>query len=86
MDDWIACTLPPVALGGAKVFVIGQVAYFNLSAIPAGWNSTVWVYDTVLDQWTQKAPFTGPLRSGFVAFSIGVTGYIATGRIEDRIT
>ncbi len=81
MDDWIACTPPPVALGGAKVFVIGQVAYFNLSAIPAGWNSTVWVYDTVLDQWTQKAPFTGPLRSGFVAFSIGGTGYIATGRI-----
>ncbi|HRH38334.1 MAG TPA: kelch repeat-containing protein, partial [Flavobacteriales bacterium] len=80
-DEWIAIAAPPVALASAKVFVLGQVAYFNLISIPAGWTSSVWAYDPSLDLWTQMAPFPGQLRSGFVAFSLGATGYIATGKV-----
>jgi N-acetylneuraminic acid mutarotase len=38
-----------------------------------------WEYDVPLNTWTQKASFIGESRSGAVAFSQGLLGYVGTG-------
>jgi hypothetical protein len=41
--------------------------------------SDFFVFDPVLNSWTEKYGYHGPGRSGAVGFSIGGIGYIGTG-------
>jgi N-acetylneuraminic acid mutarotase len=51
-----------------------------------GWNpqqkKDFWEYDTILNQWTQKADFLGGTRSEATSFVIGNTPYVGLGRFK----
>ncbi len=52
--------------------------------VVGGWNfstffTELWMYDPVLDAWTQKASLPGPGRQTGVAFAIDGIGYYGTG-------
>lgn len=66
-------------------FSIGNKGYMGIglnSACSGACNpfrGDFWEYDPTTNAWTQKADFSGGLRSGAVGFSIGNKGYLGLG-------
>jgi len=72
--------------GGSRTravgFSIGNYGYIGIGYGSGGDNDTrsdFWVYDPILNRWTQKANFAGERRGCAVGFSINTKGYIGTG-------
>ena len=61
-------------------FSIGDKGYIG-TGISGGEDRLrdFWEYDSVADNWTQKADFGGGKRYGAIGFSIGSKGYVGTG-------
>lgn len=72
-------TYTDIIRSNAVGFIIGDKAY-----ITTGENgsllSTTWEYDFATDLWTSKQAFEGAARTGAVAFSVSIGGYVTTGR------
>jgi N-acetylneuraminic acid mutarotase len=60
-------------------FSINSLGYFTTGERGA-LNNNVWEYNIVTDLWQKKTSFEGAARSGAVAFSLGSTAFVATGR------
>ena len=72
-------TYTDIVRSNAVAFIIGDKAY-----ITTGENgsiiSTTWEYDFSNDQWASKTAFEKSARTGAVAFSLSIGGFVLTGR------
>ena len=70
----------PKSIQSAVSFSLNGKGYVVGGINPLGaYSAECWEYDPVTDVWTQKADFADGGRGSAVAFSIGNTGYVATG-------
>ncbi|MEO8764264.1 MAG: kelch repeat-containing protein [Ginsengibacter sp.] len=72
-------TYTDIIRSNAVAFIVGDKAYLTTGE-NGSQLSTVWEYDFVNDLWAQKQAFEGSARTGAVAFSVGLGGFVATGR------
>jgi N-acetylneuraminic acid mutarotase len=63
----------------AVAFIIGDKAYLTTGENGSLLSST-WEYDFVNDVWTSKQAFEGAARTGAVAFTTSIGGFVVTGR------
>ena len=87
--DFHVDRFPGAARKGAVAFVIGTKAYVGLGYSSAGgkevYYDDFWVYDGEKRCWEPELlsfPFPGGARSNAVAFCLGNTAYVGTGRYE----
>jgi N-acetylneuraminic acid mutarotase len=82
-DAWTRKADLPEETTAAACFVLNGIGYVAtgmagpLSA--AAPSANLWAYDPQSDTWARKADLPGPARYRAVGFSLGGTGYIATG-------
>lgn len=68
-----------IVRSNAVAFIIGDKAYITTGENGSLLAST-WEYDFANDQWTGTQAFEGAARTGAVAFSISLGGFVMTGR------
>jgi N-acetylneuraminic acid mutarotase len=68
-----------LARSEAVSFSIGDNGYVCTGASATDRFNDLWVYNTTLKYWTQKAALPGSPRNSAVAFSIGSKAYVGTG-------
>jgi N-acetylneuraminic acid mutarotase len=78
-DDSYDDDYSSIVRSNGAAFVINNKAYLCTGDNSGSLMSSVWEYDPIPDQWTQKHDFEGFARSGAVGFTVGGKGYLCTG-------
>ncbi|MBK7149553.1 MAG: galactose oxidase [Bacteroidetes bacterium] len=69
----------PLARSGAASFSIGSKAYMGTGFDGTNYLNDFWEYNPATNVWTQRATYTGGVRTDAVGFSVNGFGYIGTG-------
>jgi N-acetylneuraminic acid mutarotase len=81
--NWVQkASLPSDGRESSGCFTIGNQLYVicgRTSVSPYVHVSELWEYNSLTDNWVQKADYPGGARTAPLAFAVGGKGYVVTG-------